>query len=806
MLRILLAPVFTVMLTAMSAGAEDRGGPAAWSAAWIAMDRPPVTAWEDFFRERPAPLFRREFTLEKEIAEARAYVTGLGCYELRINGEKIGDHELDPAWTAYENRIFYSAFDVTRHLRKGANAAGMIAGSGWYDPLPLKMWNRFNLREFLPVGEPCVLLQLEVTYEDGAREIIRTGASWKTAASPILKNSVYLGEVYDFRKEQPGWDKPGFNDSAWAAAVPAAPPPGRLEKQPLPPIRVTQTIHPVRLTEQAPGVWIYDLGENIAGRVRFRCRGPEGARIQLRYGELLYPDGSLNPMTAVCGQIKNRDRAKGSEAPSTAWQRDVVFLDGREQAWYGPRFTFHGFRYVEVTGCSEAPALEDMEGQRLHTDVRPVGEFACSNERFNTIQEISVRTLRGNLHGVQSDCPHREKFGYGGDLVADSGLGLYNFDMAAFYRKVVHDFADEVRPNGGFTETAPYVGIGDHGLGEGAGPIGWGTAHPLLAWQLYTWYGDENLMRREYPAAKKWLALLEDKADAFLLENGIGDHESLVPKHTDVTGTGFFAMNASLLAKMARSLGENDDARRFEALAENIRTAFTDTFFDPETGKIGAGTQCNQAFALYLDLVPESARAKVLEALAADIEAHDRHLTTGIFGTPFMLHALCDEGRADLAYAIVNQRDFPGWGHMIENGATTLWEHWEFSDNTFSHNHPMFGSVSEWFFARLAGIRPASGARGFDRIRIRPEITGDLTWVRARLETIRGTVSAAWKIENDTLTLEVTIPPDTAAEIHIPVRDDAVNAPDGAEAAGEEKGFAQYTVSGGTYQFETGWK
>jgi alpha-L-rhamnosidase len=788
-----------------------------WQGRWIRppdgqLFRPESTDDPRLFEEHPAPMFRKDFEVSKPVRRARAYVSGLGYYELRLNGQKVGDHELDPGWTSYDKRVFYAVYDVTECLQAGENAVGMLVGNGWYNPLPMKMWGRFNLREALTVGPPRAILQLDVEYEDGTRESIITDETWKTGLSSILENSIYLGERYDARREQPGWDRPGFDDGAWPQAGIATEAVGTMQAQPIPPIRVTDVLEPVAVTEPSPGVFVFDLGENIAGRARLRCSGPAGTAVQMRYGELLYPDGTLNPMTAVCGQIKNAAVPEGSQAPATAWQRDTYILKGEGEESYAPRFTFHGFRYVEVTGYPGTPALDAIEGQRLHSAVTPAGTFSCSNDLFNRIQEISVRALRGNLHSVQSDCPHREKFGYGGDLVADSELGLFNFDMAAFYRKVVRDFGDAVRPNGGFTETAPYVGIADSGLGEGSGPIGWATVHPLLLWQLYQHYGEEALLREQYPAAKRWMDLLERSAKGYIIEPCIGDHESLVPKQTEVTSTAFYFYNAVLMRRLAGVLGKTQDAQRYEALSAAIREAFNRAFLDSDTGLIGIGTQANQAMALWMGLVPEEQRDQVLGALVRDIvEKYDGHLSTGIFGTKYMLMALSDLGQQEVACGIVNQRSFPGWGHMLENGATTLWEHWEFSDNTFSHNHPMFGTVSEWFFKALAGIQPANAANGFDRIVIRPEAPRELTWAKATHESIRGRILSAWRIEQGEFILEVETPGNTTAQVYVPVRGEASvqesgvageQAP-GIQAVERIAGYAVYTIGSGKYCFRS---
>jgi alpha-L-rhamnosidase len=790
--------------------------PADWKAQWISHPRPLPVTDREFFQDQPAPIFRREFALTKPVARARAYVTGLGYYELRLNGERVGDHLLDPGWTTYSKRVLYSTYDVGRHLKRGANAVGLVVGNGWYNPLPLPLFGRFRLREHLPVGKPRALLQLVVEYADGTRETIVTDESWKAGDSGTLRNSVFLGEVHDTRREPPGWDRTGFADREWPTAVRSTEPVGPLQAQFQPPIRATARLTPVKTTEVKPGVHIVDLGQNFAGRVLLRAGGPAGCRINLRYGELLYPDGTLNPMTAVMTQIKNSRVSTAMGGPPTAWQQDSLILSGRGldglegHEDLRPRFTFHGLRYVEVTFEGPKPRHWRVVGERLNSDVESAGTFECSNELFNRIQKMVRWTQLNNMFSVQSDCPHREKLGYGGDIVAASEMAILNFDMSRFYTKAVRDFADARRPNGGITETAPYVGISDESIGGGAGPVGWGTAHPLLLWQLYQYYGDRRILSEQYDVAKGWLLLLEATAKDGILDNGISDHESLVPKPRALTGTAFYYFNADLMSRIAGVLGRKPDQARYAKLAQSIREAFNRRFLQPGTGRYDSATQACQAFALYMDLVPSAEREKALQVLADDVlKTRKGHLSTGIFGTKYMLDALTQQGRADVAFTVANARDFPGWGHMLEKGATTLWEHWEFSDNTYSHNHPMFGSVSEWFFKGLAGIQPDPRAEGFNRILIRPQPVGDLTWARATYQSVRGPIKSEWKKADGKLTLRVSIPPNTTATIYVPTADASRVTEGGVPAAKSPSvdalpaspGAAVFAVGSGEFEF-----
>jgi alpha-L-rhamnosidase len=790
-------------------------GPADWRAAWITRKRTEPLSEQKMFEDDPAPLFRKEFLLEKKISRARVYVSGLGYYELRLNGQRVGDQVLDPGWTAYSKRVLYSSYDVTDLLKRGQNALGVMLGNGWFNPLPLRLWGHISPRENLMIGEPRVILQLAVDFTDGTSQTIVTDESWKVSNGPILRNSVYLGEVYDARKERPGWDRAGFDDSGWQPAASATETLGPLRAQSAPPIRVTRVLKPVKLTEPKPGVWIFDLGQNFAGWVRLRVQGPAGVRVTLRSGELLYPDGTLNGMTAVCGQIKQGGpnyRYAGTGAPKTAWQVEEYILKGEGKEVYTPRFTFHGFRYVEVTGFPGKPSLATFEGLRLNSDVAPAGSFTCSNEEFNRIQQMVLWTELSNLFSVESDCPHREKFGYGGDIVAAGEMAMFNFDMSRFYGKAVADLADAVRPNGGFTETAPFVGISDESLGVGSGPVGWGTAQPFLLSRLYQYYGDRRLLEENYELTKRWIALLQSQAQDGILDNGISDHESLVPKPRALTGTAFYYFNVKLFSNIARALGKEAEAAEAETLAETIKAAFNRKFLQAGTGRYDTATQACQAFALYMGLVPPEEKDRALAVLVRDImDANKGHLSTGIFGTKYMLQALADLGRADVAFEIVNQRTFPGWGHMLENGATTLWEHWAFSDNTYSHNHPMFGSVSEWFYKVLGGINPAPEAAGFDKIIIRPQPVGDLKWVKASYDSAHGKVVSEWSREAGKFHLRVRVPLGAEARVFLPAKEGTpvtesgrpIEHAPGVQLVSREHDRVIVAVGSGEYEFRS---
>jgi alpha-L-rhamnosidase len=707
----------------------------------------------------------------------------------------------------------YSTYDVTPQIVSGQNCLGLMLGNGWYNALPMKMWGFLNLRKNLPVGRPRAIAQLEIEFADGTRQLVATDETWRTAPGPVLRNNVYLGEIYDARREIPSWDRPACDETAWARASIAAGPIGTLRAEMQPPIRVTGKLRPIARTEPKPGVFLFDMGQNFAGWERLRVRGPAGTAVKLRFGELLYPDGTLNVMTSVCGQIKGGQENREEECPKLAYQSDVYILSGRGDEVYVPRFTWHGFRYVEVTGYPSTPSVDALEGLRLSADVSDAGEFSCSNERFNRIQTTVRWTFLSNLFSVQSDCPHRERFGYGGDAVATCDAFMLNFDMAAFYAKMVRDFADAALANGSLTGVAPSVGFQDEEPYRGQTvPIGWQIVFPVLQDELYRHYGDLRLIRQQYPAARKQLEFLRTKAKDYIFTECIGDHETLDPKSIALTSTAFYYHQAMLVARFATLLGRADDARQYRELAGRIRQAFLAKFFHADTGRFDIGTQACQSFALHYDLVPAERRQAVLDVLVGEVQQHHHgHVAAGIFGTQYLLETLSRFGRPEVAYGIVNQKTFPGWGHMLEHGATTLWEHWEFSDNVFSHNHPMFGSVSQWFFEDLGGIQAEDAAVGFDRIIIHPRVVGGLTYVKARYDSIRGPILCNWQVQDARLRMDVSVPPGAAATVYVPthnvssVTEGGMSASQaqGVEQLASQPGKAVFRVLAGRYQFES---
>lgn len=745
--------------------------PSDWKGAqWIDDGKDNPTKDEDFYKPDPAPLMRREFTLKKPVAKARLHVAGLGLCYPSINGERLVDNVFDPQWTNFDKRILYRTHDVTSQLMQGANCLGLALGNGWYNPLPMKMWGRRNLREALPVGRPRAIACLIVDYTDGTQEVVKTGPEWLTTEGPTLRNNIYLGEVRDARKALPGWNKPGYDVNDWQKVRLADYPLETLIPLVAPPVRLGEAFPAVAITEPQSGVYIVDFGRNFTGLPEIDFNLPAGTKVNLRFGELLYSDGTLNTMSSVCGQIKPKELEDGTivenvggpGAPKIAWQADTYITRGGGET-YRPDFTFHSFQYMEITGLTEAPELDDFRAYTMRSDLQTKGQFTSSNELLNRIQEVCRNTFLANVVTVQSDCPHRERFAYGGDIVATSEAYLLNFDMEGFYRKTVRDWADAVLPDGRFTDTAPFVGVDYCG-------VGWAKTHPLLLEQLHRHYGAEDFIEAQLTAALGWLDAEAARREDGLVVTGLGDHEALSESEWGAKlTTPLFVFASRQVAQLAKLVGRDEDAARAQSYADESQAAWAAEFLDAETGKVDNGSQSKQAFALeFADTPPEMER-KLFEQLVEALNAPEDspRLSTGIYGTRILMNELSKRGRSDLAFQLATRESYPSWGYMLKNGATTLWETWEGGNDRMSFNHPMFGSISAWFFKWLGGIQPAKDAIGFDRIVIRPQVVGDLKWVKSSHKSIRGTIISNWSRDAKSTTYEITIPPNTTATIEL---------------------------------------
>ncbi len=690
---------------------------------------------------------RKEFEIKKEVHKARAYVCGLGLYELRLNGKKVGDRVLDPPQTDYGKIALYSTYDITESLKR-SNAVAVLLGNGRH----IKNYG---------YGQPRLILQIQIEDEDGEREIIVSNKTWKVSYGPLLRDGLYYGEKYDARLEQPGWDEPGFDDSRWEKAVVVSGP--KFISQTVQPIRVAARLKAKRLSSPKSNTYIYDFGQNFAGWVRLSVRGPRGTEVKLRHAELVHDDGTLNP-------------APNQNAEAT----DVYILKGEGLEVYEPRFTYHGFRYVEVTGFPGIPTLENIEGCLVHTDVEKVGGFFCSDDLINRIHRNILWGQLSNLMGIPTDCPQRdERHGWLGDAHLSAEEAMFNFDMAAFYTKYLRDIQLAQKEDGSLPDTVPYY-IGRLYPADPA----WGSAYIILAWLMSMFYGDIRILEEHYVSLKKYVKFLIKKAEGHI-QRKLGKYGdwcppgSIVPKRTplELTSTWYYCHDVLLLSKIAGILCRKDDALRFRALAGKIKEAFNRNFLVDDQYKAQwlspterNPNQTSNILPLYLDMVPKKKKGKVLKRLLQSIiRDQDCHLDTGILGTRYLLDVLSESGLGEVAFKVVTQKTYPGWGYMVEEGATTLWERWEkiTGGGMNSHNHIMLGSVDAWFYRVIAGL--SSLSPGWKRIRIEPPVIEGLDYATARVRTVSGEVHVSWKRQQNSFELIALIPVGSSAEIHLPL-------------------------------------
>ena len=711
------------------------------------------------FADAPAPVLKREFTLpDKPVKRAFWRIASPGMYDASVNGHRVNSVAL-PLWTAFDRRVLEDEYDVTRLVKAGANTLMLELGNGWWNPLPMKMWGRFNLRETLPHGTPAAKATLAVAYADGTSESIVTDRAWLSAEGQVLRNNLYLGEKRDMRRRA-GGDAP-----YQAARVAADAPKGAvLPRGDAPPVivydrwkakSVTAIAEDGGLGTSRPTRWLVDMGVNFAGTIRATLKGTQdGDQVTFRYGELLYPDGKLNVMTSVSGQQKRAE----VDPPGIAEQRDTVICPATERFVYEPRFTFHGFRYVEVTGLRVAPAPEDFEALAWSVDVKDSAAFACSDPKINLLRDVCRRTFRSNLQGVQSDCPARERFGYGGDLAATAESFVLNYDMAAFYRKVVRDRCDMEALYGVFTTTTPSV-FPAATIQEKL-RMGWAVDVPIVVDLLLRYYGDRDTMREAYPSLRRFLFHCAEAFDVNHVLPCIGDHEALEKADQTMTAQCHYHQFLKLTAKFARLLDATSDAERFEATARELESVFASAArYVPAKGFVGNGRQSDECFALYHEMLPKDDLEAAYAILRNDVIAHDYALSTGIFSTQYLLEILTARGDAEIAGKVLTHKGFPGWYNMLDNGATTLWETWAISDNIYSQNHPMFGSCAAWLMRGILGINVLADAVGCDRVRIEPHAVAGITWAKGHLDTPKGRISVSWRLDNGRIKVDKSLPP-----------------------------------------------
>ncbi len=721
-------------------------------------------------------LLRREFAVKPNLKRALVQVCGLGQYEMTLNGGRIGDELLSPGWTLYRKTCLYNTYDITSSLRPGANVAGLFLGNGFFNG----HGGRYTCGDilfrppfFIPasVGSVQAIALLCLEYADGTVTNIITDEKWKTASGPITFSSIYGGEDFDARLVQEGWDKPGFKDTNWTPPAITAGPGGVLKglSAAAPPIRSFEILTPVSSNVIGAGVTVYDLGQNASLMLRLKVKGAAGGSVKVTPSELVKSNGDIND-TMCHGQ--------------SYW---TYTLSGKSDEYYCSHFYYCGGRYLKVelypaAAGRELPVIESIEGVTIHADAPVVGQFSCSNERFNKIHTLIRWAQKNNMVSVMTDCPTREKQGWLEEDHLNGPALRYNFNLATLMTKMAGDMADSQRPDGMVPATCPDT-LRAPGNNKYANPPEWGSACILVPWQQYQFDGDLELLRRSYDMMKKYVSFLTAKSKDSLLNFGLGDwYDNLgfgVAKLTPIalTATAFYYEDARKLSQIATLLGKPDDAARYQQLATNILASFNRTFFHAATNSYATGSQASLAVPLALDMVAPSARAAVLANLAKNFQA--KQTTVGEVCLEFLLTALAEAGRSDLIYAAYDSSQ-SGYGLQVKLGKTSLTEGW---NGGASQDHFMFGQLDEWFFRHLAGIQDDPAAPGFKKIIIRPAVVGDLSWVKASYDSIQGKIVSEWTHTGTNFTLHVIIPPNTTAKIYVPASRAAQVTESGVPAA-----------------------
>jgi len=745
---------------------------------------------------QPAALLRHDFGLSKQVQSARLYATALGSYRAFINGQRVGNLALTPDFTDYRKRVFYQTYDVTSLLTNGKNTIAAILGDGWYGSG--LTWEGMH---FFPRPDR-LCAQLEIDYGDGTHESVLSDESWKTAQSPILHSEIYSGEFYDARLEQADWNKSGFDDSRWQAATVAETAGVTLTGQMTLPVHVTETLQPKRVNQVA-NAFVLDMGQNMVGWVTLRASGTAGTRIRLRFAERLNPDGSI-----YTENLRNADAT------------DTYVLRGGGEETYEPYFTFHGFRYVELTGYPGQPTLSSIIGQVANSlEQHPAAKLSTSSELVNHMYSIGVWGQRGNFLSIPTDCPQRdERLGWMGDAGVFWRTGAYNFDIQSFSHKFMYDVVDAQTPQGAFTNVSPNVlpfeGEGTAGTSawsEGmVGAPGWGDAGLIVPYTTWLQYRDRQIIEQNWEAMQRWMDFIQKANPNFLRQKGVGPNfaDWLAPDPNtdkDLLATAYWALIANMMSEMAHAQGREEETKHYRDLVANIRSAFQHAYIK-EDGTVGTGTQTSYAVALYTKMAPPSLEPALVDNLVKDIEAKGWHLSTGFLGTPFLLFTLADHGRVDVAYRLLLSETYPSWGYMLSKGATTWWERWngDTGDPSMnSYNHYAFGSVVAWVYRYAAGIDTPVQDPGFHQIVVHPRLDTRMTQARAEYDSVYGKIVSDWKgTQQGPFELKVTIPANTRAKVYLPAIAYAQVTQDGATIqAQQESGSYVLEIGSGSYEF-----
>jgi len=700
------------------------------------------------------PMFRKDFFVEKEIKKAIINISGLGHYELHVNGGKVGDRFLAPGWTNYQKRIFYNTFDITALLKNGENAIGVLVGNGFYNV------NRERYRKLvIAYGYPKLIFNITIQYKNGSVENIVSDENCRVLPSPITFSSIYGGEDYDANMEQTGWNTTGFDDSEWKTPVIISDSIAELKPETDFPLKVMQEFQVKEIITSKTGRTVYDFRQNASGIISLKVKGNKEAKVTIRPDELINDEGNIT------------QRSGGSPYEFS------YILNGEGEETWQPKFTYYGFRYadVEITEPENGSGkTEIIELKMLHTrnSAPTVGSFSCSDTLVNQTFELINWGIKSNMASVATDCPHREKLGWLEQTYLIGPSMHYNFDIQTLYSKVVTDMMDSQLDNGLVPDIAPEYVPFQGGFRDSPE---WGSASVIIPWQLYKWYGNKDILQKAYPMMKRYVQYLQTTAKDNIILHGLGDWFDLGPKQPGeaqltpkaVTATSIWHYDLKIVAKVAEILGFSEDSKEFQILAANVKNAFLKNFYDEQTGVCSTGSQTAYAMSLYTGLIPDTDKEKVLKNLVDSITKNNYALTSGDIGYHFLVRVLSENGRSDILYKMNNRSDRPGYGYQLKQGATSLTESWAALKNV-SNNHMMLGHLMEWFYAGLGGIYQAENSVAYSEIIIAPKPVGDIKWVKCSFSSPKGKITSDWKKSNHSFMLKIEVPENAEGMVVLP--------------------------------------
>jgi hypothetical protein len=745
------------------------------------------------------PLLRKEFIINKTVKKATAFIAGLGHFDLRLNGKKVGDHFLDAGWTQYSKNALYVSFDITNQLKKGRNALGVMLGNGFYYT-PRERYRKITIA----YGYPKMICRVAIEYADGTFENIVSNDSWKVDRGPITFSGIYGGEDFNANLEQAGWDLPLFDDQSWKKALIVDGP--LLSSQTATPLKILDSFSVKKISQPKPDIWVYDFGQNASGIFRINVKGKKDDQIKFSPAELITDDGLIT-QDAVGSPVYFNYTLKG--AKTETWQ---------------PQFTYYGFRYIQVEGAvpqgepnpQNLPVIMGIESLHTRNAAAEIGSFSCSNNLFNRTDTLINWAIKSNMASVFTDCPHREKLGWLEEVHLMGSSIKYNYDIASLGRKVVKDMINAQTGDGLIPDIAPEFVYFEGGFRDSPE---WGSNGIIFPWYLFQWYGDKEVLKEAYPMMQRYADYLLKKSNNYILSYGLGDWFDIGPKNPGesqltpkgVTATAIFYYDLCILNKIATVLGKVQDASKYEDISEKVRAAFNKAFFDKNTGQYATGSQTANSMAVFMELVEPKYKNAVVENIVKDIRERKNSLTAGDIGYRYLVRVLEDNGRSDVIFDMNSRSDVPGYGFQLAHGATSLTESWQ-AYRFVSNNHFMLGHLMEWFYSGLGGIRQSENSIGFRHIDIHPEPVGDVLNAEASYLSPYGTISTKWKKEDGAFELNIEIPVNTTATVYLPAserseiteRGKPISNRDDVKILKYEQGKVLIAVGSGDYNFHVG--